>query len=320
MALLNPPDAVPEAMRFLLRALLAQAKGTCDREYLIGLVAPDGLVEAMTSIGAGADVDDAADGDNVKTGGQTIAERSLDALTRLGFTRVDGSGVAVTSAASGRWRRPTDVTAPNFATAMREALFAVADPTNTGADAGVMDLIGGLALLVNAPDPLVVFDGFDQKGAKRRFVEHQQRYFGEQRSAWPIGNKERWLAFRRFAVYLGLAQPVGSTGLLADASAALREFFHDLPAGRIDASDFVARCAQAVPVFDDGPLHLPDAERDPAELSPGLSLSLRQLEADGAIRIHREGDAPSRVLVIGSGSTFRREVSHVMWLGTRKAA
>lgn len=320
MALLNPPDAVPEAMRFLVRALLAHPKSTCSRDHLIGLVAPDGLIEAMTSIGAGADVEDAPDGDNVKTGGQTIADRSLDALTRLAFTQVDGPLVSATSAATERWRRPGDVTAMSFAAAMREALFAVADPTNAGPDAGVMDLIGGLALLVNAPDPLVVFDGFDQRGANRRFVEHQQRHFGEQRSAWPIGNKERWLAFRRFAVYLGLAQPVGSTGILSDASSGLRAGLNELPAGRLDASDFVARCAQAVPVFDGGPLHLVDDDRDAAELSPGLSLSLRQLEADGTIRLDREGDAPSRVLAIGSASGFRKEVTYVMWLGARQAA
>lgn len=40
MALLNPPDILPEAMRYLVRALLALRAPRVDRDELIGLVAP----------------------------------------------------------------------------------------------------------------------------------------------------------------------------------------------------------------------------------------------------------------------------------------
>ena len=52
MALLNPPDILPEAMRYLVRALLALRPPRVDRDELIGLVAPPGLTEAMGSLAA----------------------------------------------------------------------------------------------------------------------------------------------------------------------------------------------------------------------------------------------------------------------------
>ena len=315
MALLNPPDAVPEAMRFLLRALLARPNASWTRADLLALVAPEGLVEAMTTIGAGVDTEETDDGDDLKTGGEVIAARSLDALGRLSFVQVDGTTISLTAKVSERWHRPEEVTAPAFSVAIREALFEVADPATEGSEEGVMDLVRGLALLVNAPDPLFVFDGFDQKSAKRRFVDHQRAYFGEVPTGWPVVNRERWVAFRRFAVYLQLAQAVGSSGLIADSSGALRTVFRGLPAGRLDVADFVERCARLLPIFEGGFLHLPRKDSDQTNLSPGLSLSLRQLEADGLIRLDSQGDAPGRVVALGSAPGSRKDVTHILWTG-----
>ena len=45
MALLNPPDILPEAMRFLVRTLLAAPDQELDRSDLISLVAPRGQAD-----------------------------------------------------------------------------------------------------------------------------------------------------------------------------------------------------------------------------------------------------------------------------------
>jgi hypothetical protein len=319
MALLNPPDALPEAMRFLLRVVVAHPHNECTRDKLISLVAPEGLSESMASIDAGIDTTQAAEGDDVRTGGRTIAERSLDALNRLGLVQIEKQTVIATSVVTSRWHHASEITAPSFAASMRNALFRVAEPTSDGVEEGVMDLVRGAALLVSAPDPLTYFDSFDSKQARRRFVEHQRSHYGTAPYAWPIGNRERWVPFRRFVVYLGLARPIGSAGLVADASQALREELADLPPGRIDIISFVQRCGVALPILDGGPMHLVDEGRDSAELSPGLSLSLKQLEADGLLRLERVGDAVSRVVALGTQASLRRSVSHVEWLAIGRA-
>ena len=91
MALLNPPDILPEAMRFLVRALLAVRDQELDRSELISLVAPRGLTEAMDSIAAGDADLSAADPDDLRTGGSIIAEASLDGLRTLGLVEQNGT-------------------------------------------------------------------------------------------------------------------------------------------------------------------------------------------------------------------------------------
>ena len=85
MALLNPPDILPEAMRYLVRALLALRQPQIDRDELIALVAPPGLTEAMDSLAADAADTSEAEPDDLRTGGSIIAESSLDALRSLGL-------------------------------------------------------------------------------------------------------------------------------------------------------------------------------------------------------------------------------------------
>ena len=320
MPLLNPPDVLPEAMRFLLRALFANPSARCSREDLVTLVAPEGLAEAMASIGAGADVEGASEGEDVRTGGRTIADRSLDALVRLGLVSVEDQLVEATPLAVTSWRAPGDITAQRFAIAARKALFATALANADPSESGVADLTEGAALLVSAPDPLQFFDGFDQRTSKRRFVDYQRHRCGDTQSGWPVGNRERWVAFRRLVVYLGLGRPVGSSGLLADASAALADDLGHLAPDRLDVGAFVERCATALPILDGGSLQAEDEERPAKDISPGLSLTLRQLEAQGLLRFDRESDAPTRVVAIGSAPTTRQEVTHIHWFGSQVAA
>ena len=105
MALLNPPDILPEAMRYLVRALLA-LRETRDRDELIGLVAPRGLTEAMDPGCRQADMTD-AEPDDLRTGGTIIAEASLDALRSLGIMEQDGGRVTLAARVRGGKHRPT---------------------------------------------------------------------------------------------------------------------------------------------------------------------------------------------------------------------
>lgn len=79
MPFLNPPDVLPEAMRFLIRALLA-SDGSLPEDELFRLVAPLGLVEAIgrSVPEESTDAPDSATG--FKLGGRTIARTSLAAL------------------------------------------------------------------------------------------------------------------------------------------------------------------------------------------------------------------------------------------------
>src|SRR6266496_3241175 len=102
MPLLNPPDILPEAMRFLLRAVLAHRGARCPKPELLALVAPDGLTEAMRPLDS--DKDEDPDVDNTAASGKLIADRSLSALVSLGLVALDGADVAVTEVALRQWR------------------------------------------------------------------------------------------------------------------------------------------------------------------------------------------------------------------------
>jgi hypothetical protein len=313
VALLNPPDVVPEAMRFLIRTLLAYPDARCDKDELLSLVAPEGLVEAMASIGARADSGN-DDGDDTKTGGRTIASASFDALRLVGLVTTERSSIVATEATTTQWRKPTDVTAQAFGKALRRTVWTMADGTAPAGDTqGATDLVQALALLAAAPNPLEPFDGFDQKNG-RRFVDYQKLLLGEEKSTWPVPNKEQWLPFRRIAPYLGLARPVGASRLAADSSVALGDELASLAPGRYDIASFVAHCVTAIPFFDGGPLEW-KVDRNQEDMSPGLSLTLRQLEADGHLKFDLESDIATSVVALGGDSGLRVNISHVEWRG-----
>src|SRR6266851_6588031 len=257
MALLNPPDALPEAMRFLLRALLALREAEIDRDELVGLVAPPGLREAMEFGGPDA-ADDAGDepDDDPRTGGTVIAERSLDALQMFGLVKQHGRRVALDHAAARRWKNPADVSPRSLSDVLLELVLEMADPeVPIGESAGVADFVHALVYLHTAGHPLRPFDRFESavttKGlARRSFASLQLEALGPDRDGWPVTNGVRWQSFRRWSSYLGLARPAGATGLIPDASTALARRLPALAPGDYDVREFVARCAAAVPILD----------------------------------------------------------------------
>jgi len=316
MALLTPPDILPEAMRFLVRAILALSNDV-ERDELIALVAPTGLVEAIKSLGSDAETasDDESD---LKTGGTVIADKSLAALSTLGIVNTTKGRVSL-AAVPREWRKPTNVNSFSFSRHLRDRVFVTADPgVPVGDSAGVMDLVYGLFVLHAADNPLQPFSSFepDKSGHDRAFMEHQRSLLGDDRSGWAIPNREQWIPFRRWATYLGLAS-FGPSGLIADASSALIQGLGGLPPAEYDIEQFVAECARAVPILDGGSLHFPYSTTDSSHslLSPGLSVSLLQLEADGLVVLSKLSDIGTRTLRVGTDNSADRPVSHIKWAG-----
>src|SRR4051812_16829760 len=109
MALLTSPDAVPEALRFVVRALLLSKDRSIEENELLGLVAPPGLVESMSSIASDVDAG-LEDESDKKTGGRTIASQSIEALSTLDLVVKEKGTVRLAETAVSRWKRPEDVT------------------------------------------------------------------------------------------------------------------------------------------------------------------------------------------------------------------
>jgi hypothetical protein len=321
MALLNPPDILPEAMRFLVRALLALGEPEVDRDELVGLVAPRGLTEAMDSVASDAADTSGAEPDDLRTGGTLIAAASLDALRMLGVVDQRGNRIKLNGAGAQRWRSPADVSPRSLCQVLLDAVMQMADPdAPSGGSYGVADLVHASVLLHVAGQPLRPFDRFESAvGAASRdgrsFAIRQQEALGPERKDWPIPNREQWLSFRRWASYLGLARPVGTTGLIPDASEGLARRLPVLAPGEYEIHDFVARCASAIPILDGGVLqfgHDPQPEGDHAVLSGGLSVSLLQFEADGFLTMDKKSDTGGRTLRLQPDGSADRLVTTVV--------
>lgn len=316
MALLNPPDALPEAMRFLVRALLAFREPEADRDELVSLVAPRGLAEAMESVATGIADPSGSDLDDLRTGGSIIAGASLDALRTLGMVEQSGNRVRLAGVGVERWKDPPDVSPRSMFEAMLDAVIERAD---SDASHGVEDLMQALVLLHVAGEPLRPFDRFEAQATRREgrsFALRQEQVLGPDRNGWPVPNREQWMSFRRWASYLGLARPVGASGVIPDASEALAYRLPALAPGDYDVRDFVAQCASVVPVLDGGGLLFgkdPQYEGDHAVLTGGLTASLLQLAADGFVTLERRSDAGGRTLRLRPDGSADRVVTTVVW-------
>ena len=321
MPLLNPPDILPEAMRFLVRALVSSPGRQLSREELLALVAPTGLVEAMDSLGGDAE-ELSGDESDLKIGGRKIAEASLTALRTLELVEPSGDPV-VLSSELGAWKSYKSVTPGAFAHVMLNAFIKRASKTTPEEGDPVGDLREVLGSLYAASDPLWPFVTFEPGSdlTRRSFGQELDDRLGDDRSLWPIPNVEQYRTFERLAPYLGLARMVGRGGLIADASVALQNQLPSDMAGEYGVADFVAICARAVPLLDGGSMQKRyDDEGDRpisgghAVLSPVLSLTLLQFEVEGRVTLKRLSDVGLRSIRVSASGEGDRAVSHVTWL------
>jgi hypothetical protein len=258
-------------------------------------------------------------GSGLRSGGLLIATNSLDALRMLGVVKQHSGRVVLGEEAAGHWKRPADVTPRAFRDFLLCSVFEIAESDATpGSSDGVMDLVQAIELFYVAEDPMRPISRFefDNKGT-RSFEELQTAAFGgDNRDLWPVRNSTRWTPFCRWASYLGLARQVGASGIVPDASEALAARLRDLPSGSYDAGDFVSRCAEAIPLLDGGVLqvrHDPQREGATEVLSPALSLSIMQLEADGMVKLDKRSDTGVRVMRLQADRSADRLITTVEW-------
>ena len=311
MPLLNPPDIIPEAMRFLLRALLAHKHATCERDELFALVAPVGWSDLLKAV----DKNEMAESGEERQGsGQLIAQRSFDALVALGLAILRDGRATASDSARQAWRIADEVTAASFSRQLRSHIWR-AEASDPGTPR-VHDLIGALSLMYAAKEPLRPFH-FDA-GHSRRFDGVQAERLGADQSSWPVGNRERWMSARRWAVYLGLGRPIPAsraipaTGLIAEASSALIDESDFAAPGLYPIGRFLSQCARVVPVADTGPF-TGWAESTESTVSPGMSLTLRQLEAQGHLELENQSDTAGMIVALGTHADLREHKTHVNW-------
>jgi len=307
MALLNPPNILPEAMRFLVRAVLATRTGLSETE-LFDTVAPTGMAEVMASGPvAQGDEEDGAAGAGPRGTGRTIAQLSLGALRHLKMVEVKADEVVLADRVTAIWRKVDDVTPTSFAAELEEAILS-ADGVRVG-----KDLIDACAVLAAADRPLQAFDGFDESVAIRRFADHQRRLLAtDVQASWAVGNKQNWPAFRRVGTYLGWIEPMdtkGRFGVIPNAATALRRWLPTIGAGTYPAGEFVRLAATRLPFLDGGVSSL---RRDVGvgSLSGGLSLTLLALRHRGDLELVKEADAGMLEVSTGEGSS--ELFSHVL--------
>lgn len=293
MAFLNPPDAIPEAMRFMVRAIAAHPVGLAEDE-LLRLVSPQGLTEAASGEPIGRD--SAA---KPKTGGRTIAVASLAALRGAGLLDRPQTGdrsIRIGPALSGRVDRWENMTAPAFAEVVRDTVLAAADDLS-GDDAvsGAEDLAWAIALLLSVPDPLDPLVPFESAGKTLR--NYQTEHFGDDNADWVVRNNERYVSLLRWITYLGFGQ-VWKKGLVVDPAPALEALAIPLLDQEMLVNEFVERIAGAMPYTDRGSIGTALRTRlspPPAagELSPGLAWGLRVLHVRGLVQLSPKSDAES---------------------------
>jgi hypothetical protein len=119
-----------------------------------------------------------------------------------------------------------------------------------------------------------------------------------------VRNDTRWGAFRRWAVYLGLARRTEKgSDLIVDPSRAVLEALASHDDEEITAVELTSWLAARIPVLDGGAYWRQMRSFLGEEKEPGLSaafeLALLRAGAEGAVEFHRRSDFGGRSLVLG---------------------
>lgn len=313
MPFLNPPDVLPEAVRFVIRTLLAH-DGPVAHDELLHLVSPLGAVEAMGGNPW------AADGAPAERG-RLIAERTVSAMAGADLVTVTSGAVVLADRVRDRFPSWREVEAAPLAAWMLCDLFGrEAGPgdewvegEDLGQAGGARDLALGLALLFRRPAPLVPLAAFES--GRESLNELQTEWFGADNARWIVRNRERFGPLRWWATYLGLARDLDQSRLVLDASRGLRPHVVALVEdGEMLIDDLVTALGAQLSFTDRGSAGIAIADRmEPqppsAELTPVLALALSTLAADGTITLAPRSDAAAMVLPVSG--THRPAYSHV---------
>ena len=288
MPFLNPPDVLPEPMRFITRLLLTSKVPLAESE-LVDLLAPANLSSEGGAESTGNDINDA---------GKIIVTKTLAAMRGANLVTTSGreAMTELTPVVHARFSKPGDVDADSFAAFITDEVLATIVPTET-TDAGAEDLARGIALLMEIADPLVPIYGFESvKSGVKTLEQELTQQFGSDNEQWPVRNKERYPPLARWTTYLGFGYVDPGGGLLADPTHVIRCALKKMDPASQSLGDFFDRLGKLLPCCGvgvasaqvSGSMSDPRSELD---VAPALALGLLRLNAAGEFSLTKDSDA-----------------------------
>lgn len=289
MALLNPPELRPSVVLGVVRYLGSQRGQQDQRDRLLITLAPQTLGGANP---------------------QRDVKSNLAVAIELGLIEQSADRVKL---AEGVLPAVKD---GHHAMVRLLRSRVLSDEMNTApwrSQKGARDLTNALSwfLTLSPGESPIQMDG----GGPRTAQSLQAKDFGprqgnEETSNWPIGNANRFGAFRRWACSLGFAWVSPNGELVPDPSAAIRDALPAIFGTRTEltAADFMANLGNCVPVVDQGRYrefvtkNWTRSVADSRETSASLTDALERLTNTGSILLDDRADA-ARVAKAG-GATF----------------
>jgi hypothetical protein len=300
MALLNPPQILPNVAQVLFRALQAADEFALSRDDLAKAVAPAALPR----------------GEAARPGhGSKGFDDTLFACQTIGLFERDSDVIRLHPDLpdSARDRRIRDSQLPSL---IRDLVLA--ESINRGvwdSTEGARDLSRALAWYL-AQNPLRPPGPWNEPAGVQAMEERQ--FTGGERV---FSNDTRWGAFDRWATFLGFGRHLPSGGkdvLVPDPTDALRkELPSVLAAQRSEIGGVVDELGQRLPVLDGGAYRrevearlTPDAVQNSAELiSPSLAYALLRLRDQHVIILEDLADAPLKMR-LPDGFGPERTITH----------
>lgn len=300
MALLNPPQILPNVAAVLLRAVRGSEGQQVSRDELERAVAPSALQR-----GEGAASEPGSKG----------FDDTLTACIVIGLLERDGDLIRLDP------RLPDDVSdrrkEPDARRLLRELVLA--EQLNFGlwdSTEGARDLTRALAWYL-AQDPLRPPGGWNEPAGVELVQETQ--FAASERV---FSNDTRWGAFTRWATFLGFAVRIPrdtKTVLVPDPTDAIRDAAAILlSSGRSEINAFVEELGRTFPVLDGGEYRRavesrmrPDAVAASSDqLSPSLAHALLRLRDERVLVIEDLADAPMKMRLPG-GFGPERTLTHL---------
>jgi len=307
MALLNPPQILPNVAAVLLRTVRGSEGQQISREELERAAAPSALQR----------------GEGGASGpGSKGFDDTLTACIVIGLFERNGDVIGLDPRLSDNVRDRRKE--PDPRRLLRELVLA--EQLNFGlwdSAEGARDLTRALAWYL-AQDPLRSPGGWNEQGGVDLVQEAQfaaaERVFS---------NDTRWGAFTRWATFLGFAVRLPretKTVLVPDPTVAVRDVAAALlSSGRVEINAFVEELGRTLPVLDGGEYRRsvesrmrPDAvAASTDQLSPSLAHALLRLRDERFLVIEDLADAPMKMR-LPRGFGPERTVTHVSLETDRK--
>lgn len=306
MALLNPPQILPNVARTIYRALLQADGNAMARDDLAKLLAPTSLTKG--------------DGTGVGPGSKALDD-TLNACVTIRLLERDADAISLHRGLpdSARDRRRRD---EGLRELVRELIFA--EDINAGlwtSTEGARDLTRALAWFLaqnplNAPGPWNEPDGVDT--AQDRQLAGDEKVFS---------NDTRWGAFVRWATFLGFGWQMPRENkdvLIPDPTAAMRSVVAQVvPKERQEIGSVLEALASVMPVIDGGKFRRevegrmkPGSYQADDQLSPSLAHALLRLRDLQILVLENLPDAPVKVRV-PEGFGPEPTVTHIHLAETR---